>query len=297
MDRLDAMTVFLAVVESGSLSAASRHLRTPLATVSRKVAELEAHLRVQLITRTNRRIALTEAGRGYVDAARDILARVHEAEQIVAGEYAAPRGDLTITAPIVFGRLHVLPIVTDFLKIYPEINIRLTLSDHLVDLLDEPVDIAVRIGNLPDSDLVAARVGMIRRVVYASPGYLSLRGTPAHPSDLKDHDCVTFEGMTSPTSWIFQAGKREIAVPVRTRLTVNTAEAAVDAATADLGITRVLSYQAAKAVAEGRLVELLGPFEHPASSVQLVHIRQGFVPQKFKAFMDFAMPRLRSVLG
>lgn len=178
MDRLDAMTVLLAVVEQGSLSAASRHLRSPLATVSRKVSELEAHLNAQLLQRSNRKVMLTEAGRSYVEAAREILDRVEEAERTAAGEYSAPKGELTMTAPIVFGRLHVLPVVVDFLKAYPDINLRLMLGDRLSNLVEDHIDVALRIGNLPDSNLIATRLGAIRRTVYASPDYLTRHALP-----------------------------------------------------------------------------------------------------------------------
>lgn len=296
MDRLDAMAVFLCVVEGGSLSAASRRLRMPLATVSRKVSDLEGHLGAQLLTRTNRRIQLTETGRSYVEAAREILARIEEAERVAAGEYTAVKGDLMMTAPIVFGRLHVLPVIVDFLKANPEVNMRLSLGDRLVNLTDDHIDVALRIGNLPDSNLIAKRLGTIRRVVYASPGYIARHGAPADPRDLRDHDCITFEGLMSNRSWSFVDGTGEMTAPIRSRLVVNTAEAAVDAAVAGLGLTRVLSYQAARAVTDGLLVPLLELFEHPALPVQLVYVPQGHVPMKLRAFVDFAAPRLRAVL-
>jgi DNA-binding transcriptional LysR family regulator len=295
MDRLDAMSVLLAVVEHGSLSAASRHLRSPLATVSRKISELEAHLDAQLMTRSNRKIALTEAGRSYVEAAREILERVEEAERAATGEYSAPKGDLTMTAPIVFGRLHVLPVVLEFLKAYPDINIRLILGDRVFNMVEDQIDVALRIGNLPDSNLIASRLGSIRRIVYASPDYLARRGEPRHPRDLIMHDCVTFEGLATAQSWMFADGRKTLSAPIRSRLAVNTAEAAVDAAVAGLGITRVISYQAASAVTEGRLVPLLEPFEQPAPPVNLVHVPQGQIPLKLRAFLDFATPRLRMV--
>ncbi|MDR9775355.1 LysR family transcriptional regulator [Rhizobium hidalgonense] len=297
MDRLDAMTVLLAVVEQGSLSAAARHLRSPLATVSRKVSELEAHLGARLLQRTNRKVALTEAGRSYVEAAREILDRVEEAERAAAGEYSAPKGELTMTAPIVFGRLHVLPVVVDFLKAYPDINLRLMLGDRLSNLVEDHIDVALRIGNLPDSNLIAIRLGSIRRTVYASPDYLTRHATPRHPGDLSTHDCVTFEGMASKVSWTFAEGKRDLPVSIRSRLAVNTAEAAVDAAVAGLGITRVLSYQAARAEAAGLLVPLLADFEAPPAPVHLVYPTQGLVPRKLRALLDFATPRLRATLN
>ncbi|WP_064711077.1 LysR family transcriptional regulator [Rhizobium bangladeshense] len=296
MDRLEAMTVLLTVVEQGSLSAASRHLRSPLATVSRKVSELEAHLGARLLQRTNRKIALTEAGRSYIEAAREILNRVEEAERTAAGEYSAPKGELTMTAPIVFGRLHVLPVVVDFLKAYPEINLRLMLGHRLANLVEDHIDLALRIGNLADSNLIATRLGAIRRTVYASPDYVARHAAIRDPSNLSAHDCITFEGMASTRSWTFVEGKRELVVAIRSRLAVNTAEAAVDAAVAGLGITRVLSYQAAQAEAAGLLVPLLADFEPQPAPVHLVYPSQGLVPLKLRALIDFTTPRLRATL-
>ncbi|QFY63884.1 LysR family transcriptional regulator (plasmid) [Rhizobium grahamii] len=296
MDRLDAMSVFLAVVDNGSLSAAARALRSPLPTVSRKIAELEAHIGVRLITRTSRRILLTEAGEGYVGAAREILGRVEEAERRASGEYLAPKGDLTMTAPIVFGRLHILPVITEFLKAFPDINMRLTMSDRSVSLADEHIDVALRISDLSENNLIATRLGSIRRIVYASPDYLKRHRRPVHPHELASHDCVAFEGILSAQSWTFREGKQDISVSVRPRLSVNTAEAAVDAAVAGLGVTRVMSYQAKRAVEDGLLIPLLEEFEQPPSPVHLVHISQGVLPLKLRAFLDFAAPRLRTVL-
>jgi DNA-binding transcriptional LysR family regulator len=296
MDRLDAMTVLLAVVENGSLSAASRALHSPLPTVSRKISELEAHLGARLLTRTSRRILLTEAGQNYVSAAREILGRVEEAERRAAGEYLAPRGDLTMTAPIVFGRLHVLPVVTDFLKAFPEINIRLILSDRSVSLADDHIDLALRISQLAQSNLIATRLGSIRNTVYANPDYLKRRPGPHHPLELADHACIAFEGVLSTHVWSFQQGKQAISAPIRARLSVNTAEAAVDAAAAGLGITKVMSYQARRAVEQGLLTPLLEAFELEAAPVHLVHLPQAPLPLKLRAFLDFATPRLRAVL-
>jgi DNA-binding transcriptional LysR family regulator len=207
MDRFEAMSTLLAAVEGGSLSAASRKLGMPLATVSRKVSELEAHLRTRLINRTSRRLMLTDAGRSYVVACKRILEDIGEAERAAAGEYMAPRGDLTVTAPIVFGRLHVLPVVIEFLKAYPDIDIRVALADRVVNLREDDIALAIRIGDLPDSSLVATRVGAIRRVVCGSPAYFAHRGTPKSPGELSTHDCITFDGLMSPDAWKFAVGK------------------------------------------------------------------------------------------
>lgn len=294
MDRLEAMSMLLAVVDAGSLSAASRRLGSPLATVSRKVLELEAHLKTRLLIRSSRRVTLTEAGRSYVAACRRILDEVSDAERTAAGEYSTPKGDLLITAPIVFGRLHVLPIVADFLKAYPEISVRLMLADRVVNVTEEQIDIALRIGELPDSSLVATRVGAIRRVVCASPDYLAARGTPKHPNDLLAHDCITFEGLMSPLEWTFRINKADKWIAIRSRLVVNTAEAAIDAAVAGLGVTRVLSYQVEAARRAGQLVLMLEAFEPAPKPVNLVHAGQGLLPLKTRAFLDFAAQRLRA---
>lgn len=297
MYRLEAMSAFVAAVDAGSLSGASRKLGMPLATVSRKVSELETHLRTRLVTRTSRRLILTDAGRSYVAACKRILDDVREAERAAAGEYSAPRGELIITAPIVFGRLHVLPVLLEFLNTYPEIDVRLTLADRVVNLQEDHVDLAVRIGELPDSSLVAMRVGSIGRVVCGSPAYFAERGTPKRPNELSKHDCITFNGLTSPEAWIFLSGKGTISVAVHSRLIVNTAEAAIDAAITGLGITRVLSYQVADALRTGALLLALREFEPPPVPVSLVHAGQGRLALKLRAILDFAAPRLRARLS
>jgi DNA-binding transcriptional LysR family regulator len=286
MDRLEAMSVLLAAVEAGSLSAAARKLGMPLATVSRKVSDLEAHLQTRLVNRTS-----------YVAACKRIVEDVEEAERVASGEYSAAKGSLTITAPIVFGRLHVIPIVSDFLKAYPEIDIRLVLSDQVASLLEEHIDIAVRVGALPDSRLIASRVGLIRLVVCASPHYLAVRGEPEKPADIVRHDCITFDRLALPTAWSFRSGKSETLVRVRSRLTVNTAEAAIGAAMSDLGITRVLSYQIEEAKKEEKLALMLESFEPEPLPISLVYDDQGIFPLKRRAFLDFANPRLRARLA
>jgi DNA-binding transcriptional LysR family regulator len=297
MDRLEAMSILLAVVAAGSLSAAARGLGTPLATVSRKVSELERHLGTRLLNRSSRRIALTEAGRSYVAACKCILEEVEEAERSASGEYSAPKGDLIITAPIVFGRVHVLPIVVEFLAAYPEIDVRIMLADRVANILEEDVDLAIRIGDLPDSSLVAARVGSIRRVICGSPAYFAERGVPRSPGELGTHHCITFEGLMSPRAWTFTIGKSDVSVPIRSRLIVNTAEAAIDAATGGLGITRVLSYQIANAIRAGTLAVALQEFEPTPWPVSLVYAGQGLLPLKLRAFLDFAAPRLKARLS
>jgi DNA-binding transcriptional LysR family regulator len=296
VNKLDAMAVFLCAVESGSLSGASRRLHMPLATVSRKVAELEAELGTRLLNRTSRRLIPSDAGRSYAAACKRILDDVRDAERLAAGEFVAPRGDLSITAPIVFGRLHVLPVVSEFLKAYPDIDIRLVLTDSVVDLQEERVDVAVRIGELPDSSLVAMRIGAVNLVVCGSPAYFAVRGLPPAAGDLGRHDCITFLGLTSPTAWTFSIRNSSVVVPIRSRLVLNTAEAAIDAASAGLGVTRLLSYQVAAAFRTGALVPVLGELEPQAAPINLVHTGQRPLPLKLRAFLDFAAPRLKSRL-
>ncbi|RWP18261.1 LysR family transcriptional regulator [Mesorhizobium sp.] len=296
MDRLEAMSLFVAAVEAGSLSAAGRRYGIPLATVSRKVSDLERHLKTRLLNRSTRQLTLTDAGHAYLAACDRILDEVGEAERAAAGEYSAPTGELIVTAPIVFGRLHVLPVVTGFLAAYPDVAIRLMLADRITQLIEEHIDLAVRIGELPDSSLVATGIGSIRRVVCASPAYLAEHGTPETPKDLAAHDCVTFEGLTAPAAWTFATGKTELTVPIRSRLRVNTAEAAIDAAIAGIGLTRVLSYQITAAVRSGTLRTVLEAFEPQPWPVSLVHAGQGLLPVKLRAFLDFAAPRLKKRL-
>ncbi len=297
MDRLEAMSVFLASVETGSLSAAGRRMDMPLATVSRKLSELEAHMRTRLLHRTTRKLTLTDAGRNYLAACRRILDEVEEAERAASGEYSAPKGDLVVTAPVLFGRLHVLPVTVDFLKAYPDVDVRLVLGDRVVNMHEDHVDLAVRIGALPDSNLVATRVGAIRQVVCGSPAWFALRGTPKRPQDLSAHDCISFDGLMFADVWKFGTGKSEVSVPVHSRLIVNTADAAIAAAVAGTGVTRALSYQIADALQAGALDVVLQDCEPAPWPVSLVYPNQGRLPLKLRAFIDFAAPRIRDRLA
>ncbi|AWY40636.1 LysR family transcriptional regulator [Pseudomonas putida] len=296
MNRLESMSVLIAVVDAGSLSAAARYLGMPLATVSRKVAELESHLKTRLLHRTTRQLSLTEAGASYVAACRKILEEIGEAERAATGEYASPKGQLVVTAPVVFGRLHLVPVVAEFLAHYPDIEISLMLTDRVVHLMEEHIDVALRIGDLPDSSLKAMQVGAVRRVVCASPDYLATHGEPATPQDLSGHACITFEALESTGAWVFETGKSGVSVPVHSRFAVNTAEAAIDAAILGVGVIRVLSYQVAHALSQNALKVVLEPFESSPLPVSLVHKGQAPLPLKLRAFLDFVAPRLRARL-
>ncbi|MBK5957807.1 LysR family transcriptional regulator [Rhodoplanes elegans] len=294
MDRFDAMSVLLAVVDAGSLSAGARQLRAPLATVSRKVADLEQHLGTRLVVRTNRGLALTDAGRAFVAATRRILGDLDEAEREAAGEYTAVRGVLHVTAPIAFGERHLLPVALGFLAEQPEISLRLMLADQQISLVDEHIDVALRIGHLADSALIATRVGAVRRVICASPAYLARRGTPGRPEDLAQHDGISFQGFATAPESRYRRDSAAFAVEPRPKLAVNTTNAAIQAALADLGIIRVLSYQVEEELRAGRLRVLLADFAPEPLPVSLVYPEADPLPLKVRRFMDWTVPRLRA---
>jgi len=283
VNQLDSLHAALAAADAGSFSAAARALRIPLATLSRKVAELEAHLGSALFVRTSRKLQVTEAGQAYLIAARRVVEELADADRSARGEYQTPRGELAIAAPIVFGRLHVLPIVTELLAAYPDITARLVLSDRYANLADDHLDVAVRIGELADSSLVATRVGSVRRVACASPAYLAAHGRPRRPSDLARHACIS----TTLDDWTF-AG---MSIAIKPRLVVTTAEAAIDAARAGVGIARVLSYQ----LRDPALVRILISHEPKPIPVQLVRTTT-HTTRKVRVFVDLAIARLRSAL-
>ena len=302
MDRLEAMAILVATVEKGSFTAASKALKIPLATASRRVSDLEAHLGAQLLLRTTRNLSLTDAGRAYVAASRRILEQVDEAERVVTGEYDTPRGELVLTAPVLFGRLHLLPVVVEFLAAYPDITIRLSLSDRNLHLLDDHLDMAVRVGALPDSGMIATRIGAMRTVVCASPRFIAGHGAPERPEDLASMPCVSFELLAGANLWTFRRpdGAGTISVAVAPRLSVTTAEAAVWAASQGVGVTRVLHYQCEEAVRSGALRILLPDYEPAALPIHLTHAARGALPLKMRSFLDFASERLRrrlAVLG
>lgn len=295
MDRIRAIRVFIAIAEAGSLSAAARQLGEPLTNVSRYLAQLEGHLNCTLIDRTTRRLVLTDAGRDYLEACRQALEVLDGAESRMAGRSAELSGALSVTAPVSFGRLHVLPVVTEFLATYPRINMRLLLLDRIANLIEEDIDVAVRIGDLPDSGLMALRVGALKVVVCASPSYLDRSGTPTAIAEIAVRDCVTFAGIASGQRWTFKSkryGRKT--VRVRARLTVNTAEAAVEAAIAGVGITRLLSYQAQSAIDAGLLRPILERFDDVAVPIHLVYRTARSDNARVREFVNLAAERLRA---
>jgi DNA-binding transcriptional LysR family regulator len=296
MDRLDAMSVFMTIVEAGSFSEASRRLGIPLATVSRKVSELEAHLKTQLLKRPARTLTLTDQGRSYMAACKRIVEQVEEAEREASGEYRVPMGELAITAPSPLGHMHLLPVALEFMQAYPQIHLRLLLSDRVVNMLEENVDVAVRIGELKDSSMIATRIGSIRHVVCGSPGYFAAHGLPRKPDDLSTHECITVDGAASARGWKFNDGSKEVVVAIKSKMDVSSSEAAITAAIAGVGITRVMSYKMEDARRSGQLKIILENYEPPPWPVNILYTSRRLVPLKLRAFVDWAIPRLRARL-
>jgi len=297
MDRLEAMWVVVAVSETGSFSAASRRLGTPVATVSRKVADLETRLQAELFQRSSRRMTLTDVGRDYVEACKRIMEQVDDAERQVSGEYRSPKGDLAVTTPWGLGHTHLLPLAVEFLNAFPEIGLRLLLTDRVVDTVEESIDVGIRIGSLFGSSMIATRIGSIRVVVCASPAYLAAKGRPQTPDQLRDHDCIAINPVSSPNAWSFRKGQRECLIPIRSRLCVNTSEAAVIAAVAGAGLTRVMSYKMDAARRTGTLEIVLEAFEPEPLPISIVYSPRKPVPLKLRAFLDWVTPRLRALLA
>ncbi|WP_304168380.1 LysR substrate-binding domain-containing protein [Phenylobacterium aquaticum] len=288
MDRLDALRAFVAVATQQSFVEAARRLRLSPSAVTRGVAQLEDSLGLMLFHRTTRSVTLTERGRIYLEDCRQILDELDQADRRVRGEDAQPRGELAVAAPILFGRLHILPIVNGLLAEHRDLSVRLSLSDRNVQLAEEGIDVAIRIGELADSSLIALRLGEVTRVLVASPAYLAARGRPAAPAELADHDLITFEGIGPASDWRPGAGRQE------PRLSVNSADAALAAAEAGLGITRALSYQVKAGVEAGRLVPVLQAFAPPPIPVSALHPARRVASANVAAFMSAARARFRA---
>jgi DNA-binding transcriptional LysR family regulator len=298
LDRIDAWTTFAAVAEGRSFAAAARRLGRSPAAVTRAVAALEERLGARLLNRTTRSVALTEIGAHTLEAARRALSLFEELEGAAATERRELRGRLNVTAPVVFGRLHVLPIVEAFLRDHAGATVQVALLDRVVSIVEEGFDVAVRLGRLPDSSLKGIRAGEVRRGVYASPNYLRANGTPRTPRALANHECIACTAVTPvPDRWTFSREGRSFVVSVFSRLVVNTAEAAIDAALAGLGPACVLSYQVDAHARAGQLVRILRPFEPPAIPVQVVIPAGRFVTPIVRAFLERAGSALRATLA
>src|SRR6478735_5353917 len=286
MDRIDAMQAFVAVADGQGFAPAARKLGLSPSAVTRLIAALEQRLGARLLQRTTRQVTLTDAGSRYLERVRRILADVEEAEQAVEGERTRPGGRLVISAPVGFGRLHVSPVVSAYLKRFPEVGADLRLSDRMVNLVEDGVDLAVRIGHLPDSTLVARHVGEMRRIVVASTGYLKARGEPKRPEEIAAHDTIQFGAMTASPDWRFVEDGREVRVATTPRLSTNSADAAIQYAEAGGGLTRVLAYQAAESLKAGRLKIVLAPFAPPALPIHIVYPTSRLLSAKVRTFVD-----------
>ena len=286
MDRIDAMQAFVAVADLRGFAPAARKLGLSPSGVTRLIAALEDRLGARLLQRTTRQVTLTDAGSRYLERARRILADVEEAEDAVEGERTRPEGQLVISAPVGFGRLHVSGLVTAYLKRYGDVGVDLRLSDRMINLVEDGVDLAVRIGHLPDSTLVARHVGEMRRIVVASSGYLKARGEPKQPQEVSAHDTIQFGAMTAALDWRFVEGGREIRVASAPRLATNSSDAAIQYAEADGGLTRVMACQAAESVKAGRLRIVLASFEQPAMPIQIVYPTSRLLSAKVRTFID-----------
>src|SRR3954467_1618392 len=286
MDRLDAMQAFVAVADLEGFAPAARKLGLSPSAVTRLIAALEDRLGARLLQRTTRKVALTDVGARYLERVRRILADVEEAEAAAEGEQTRPGGRLVVSAPVGFGRLHVSPVMSAYLKRYPEVSGELRLSDRMINLVEEGVDLAVRIGHLGDSSLVARHVGEMRRIVVASQDYLKQRGEPKTPEAIASHDTIQFGAMTAALDWRFASEGREIRVSSSPRLVTNSADAAIQYAEAGGGLTRVLAYQAADSLKAGRLKIVLAAFEQPALPIHIVYPTSRLLSAKVRTFVD-----------
>jgi DNA-binding transcriptional LysR family regulator len=296
MDKLRAMATFVRIVEAGSLTGAAERMATSLTSVVRSLAALERALGVRLLNRSTRRLALTDEGREYFERCRRLLAEVEEAEAALTARQLSPAGRLAITAPVMFGRLHVGPVVSDFLAVYPALRVELLLLDRVVDLLEEGIDLAVRIGELPDSSLVALPLGSTRRIVCASPAYLAGHGSPRSPAELAGHRCIRFTGLSPGQEWEFAGEGPPQRVAVADILATNHIDAALDACVKGLGCGRFLAYQARELIAAGALVRILPGFEPPPVPVSLVYPHSRLLSSRVRAFIERAVPALRECL-
>ena len=286
MDRIDAMQAFVAVADLQGFAPAARKLHLSPSAVTRLIAALEDRLGARLLQRTTRQVTLTDAGSRYLERARRILADIGEAEGAVEGERTRPEGQLVISAPVGFGRLHVSGIVTAYLKRYGDVGVDLRLSDRMINLVEDGVDLAVRIGHLPDSTLVARHVGEMRRIVVASRDYLTAHGEPKRPAEIASHETIQFGAMTAAPEWRFVEDGRAVSVSPSPRFSSNSADAAIQYAEADGGLTRVLAYQAAESLKAGRLKIVLAEFEPPAMPIHIVYPTSRLLSAKVRTFID-----------
>jgi DNA-binding transcriptional LysR family regulator len=295
MDRLHAMETFVQIVDKGSLTAAADALDTSLPSVVRVLASLERHLQVRLLNRTTRRMHLTDEGARFLERCRAILSQVREAEAALGSRGGEPQGKLAITAPVVFGRRYITPIVNAFVRRYPKVNIDLLLVDRFTNLVEEGLDVAVRVGELPDSSLVAVPVGQARRVICASPDYLRRQGKPRVPQDVAAHRCVRFTGVAPRDEWDFRMGRREVAIPITSVISCNQIDSALQACIDGLGLGMFFSYQVASHRKAGELKYVLEKFEAEPRPIQVIFPHSKLLSAKVRTFVDECVAQLRSV--
>ncbi|RQZ08632.1 LysR family transcriptional regulator [Burkholderia sp. Bp9031] len=294
MDKLREMEVFVAVVDRGSFTAASEKLGLSTAAVSRAVHSLETRIGTQLLARTTRSVRATDAGTTYADACRKVLDVIADAEVNIAADHENPVGTLTVSAPVLFGQRFIAPLVNAFVLRYPDVDVNAVYVDRTTRLLEEGVDIAIRIGHLGDSSIFALPLGVVRRRTYAAPAYFAAHGEPAHPRDLIRHDCVSCTGVSLPLEWVFYDNGLRVPVRLRPRMIVDLVPAAVLAAVDSVGMTQLLSYQAAQEVRDGRLRPVLTAFEPEPIPVSLLHVERRGASGKVRAFVDFVTDTLRN---
>jgi len=286
MDRIEAMQAFVAVADLQKFAPAARKLGLSPSAVTRLIAALEDRLGARLLQRTTRSVTLTDVGARYLERVRRILSDLEEGEGAAEGERTRPSGRLVVSAPVGFGRLHVSPLLCSYLKRYSEVTAELRLSDQIINLVEDGVDLAIRIGHLADSTLVARHVGEMRRIVVASPGYLKLRGEPVTPAAIASHESIQFGAATVAPDWRFVEDGHEVRVTCTPRLVTNSADAAIQYAERDGGLTRVLAYQAAEAIRAGRLRIVLARFEPPPLPIHVVYPTSRLLSAKVRAFID-----------
>lgn len=296
MDRLHELEVFVAVADTGSFAKAGARLRLSPPAVTRAISALEDRLGTRVFNRTTRRVTITDIGRRFLESAQRILTDLDTAEKEAIGETAVPQGHLTITASVTFGRSALTPVVCAFLNQHPRITVSVLLLDRVANLVEEGIDLAVRIGALPDSSLIVKRVGAVRRILVASPDYLARRGIPQTPADLRLHSIIAFTGLMPNREWRFVDGKSGKSISLTPRFEINDAVASIAAAEAGDGITMALSYMVADKIRDRRLVPVLEAYSPPSVPVHLVYPQSRLISPKLRAFVDFAAPRLREAL-
>ncbi|MCO4879714.1 LysR family transcriptional regulator [Paraburkholderia caribensis] len=293
MDKFREMEVFVAIVDRGSFTGASEKLGMSAPTVSRALNSLETRVGAQLIARTTRSIRPTDAGMFYLEACRRVLDTIADAESNIAAEQSKPAGTLTVSAPVLFGQRFIAPLINAYANIYPDVSVNVVYVDRTTRLIEEGVDIAIRIGHLGDSSVFAVPLGSVSRRTYAAPAYLDALGEPVHPRQLSDHHCVSFTGVTHPLEWLYYENGSRLPVRVRPRMIVDLAPAAVMAAVDRVGITQLLSYQAAPEVLSGSLQRILAAFEPESIPVNLLHVERKGTSMKIRSFVEFVTETLR----